>query len=147
MKKILELKTSTALILFIIGDIICVGAGMGVPIFCIIFGSFIGFYTAKKAVALENNLNAIMKLNLKYSIVTAFVTLVLMSMIWIPCIRFLFESSYDYVNFGMPLILYGAKSSFIGWIVLMVLISPFLQFLGTITVSYIVLMRESKNEN
>jgi hypothetical protein len=44
----------------------------------------------------------------------------------------LFEPGRDIANFGIPMILYEPLASFIGWIVLMVLISPLLQVLTTV---------------
>jgi phosphatidylglycerophosphate synthase len=44
----------------------------------------------------------------------------------------LFDPMADFVNFGIPMILYQPKASFIGWVVLMIFISPFLQFLMTL---------------
>jgi len=35
-------------------------------------------------------------------------------------------------NFGIPLILYEPRASFIVWLILMIVISPFLQFLMTL---------------
>jgi hypothetical protein len=40
------------------------------------------------------------------------------------------DPAADIAHFGIPLILYEPVASFIGWIVLMVLISPFLQALA-----------------
>jgi hypothetical protein len=36
------------------------------------------------------------------------------------------------VNFGIPMILYDPRASFIGWMVLMIIISPVLQILTTV---------------
>jgi len=47
----------------------------------------------------------------------------------------------------MPLILFDPKISFMGWIILMIFISPFLQLLMTIFASYMALWRLSKKEN
>jgi hypothetical protein len=40
-------------------------------------------------------------------------------------------------NMGLPLLLYEPKASLIGWLVLMILISPFLQFLMTVFGSFL----------
>ena len=46
---------------------------------------------------------------------------------------------------GHPFILYDPKISFIGWLVLMMFISPFLQLLTTIFGSYLTLLRWLKS--
>jgi hypothetical protein len=43
----------------------------------------------------------------------------------------LLDPSADLANFGIPLILFDPRASFIGWIVLMTIISPILQVLAT----------------
>lgn len=43
-----------------------------------------------------------------------------MSILWGRTISMLFDSNPDLKNFGIPLILYDPKISFIGWLVLMV---------------------------
>ncbi len=44
----------------------------------------------------------------------------------------LFDPSADLANFGIPLILFDPTASFVGWLALMIVISPFLQFLMTL---------------
>jgi hypothetical protein len=51
----------------------------------------------------------------------------------------LLDSATDYENLGIPMILYEPKISFIGWLVLMIAISPFLQLLTTVFTSYLTL--------
>ena len=60
----------------------------------------------------------------------------------------LFDPMSDFQNFGHPFILYDPKISFIGWSILMIFISPFLQMLTTIFASFITLIRiGQKNYN
>jgi hypothetical protein len=54
-------------------------------------------------------------------------------MIWDP--------KADLANFGIPLILYDPKMSFIGWLILMIVISPFLQLMSAVFTAFITLMR------
>jgi hypothetical protein len=70
--------------------------------------------------------------------------LVIMAIIWLPALKWLFDSTGDLSNFGIPMILYSPRASFIGWIILMVLISPFLQFLMTLfgSISWIVFLKD-----
>ncbi len=63
-----------------------------------------------------------------------------MIIIWGPTMAMLFDPYADFENFGIPLILYDPKISFVGWQVLMILISPFLQLLTTIFASYLTLL-------
>lgn len=63
---------------------------------------------------------------------TSAFTFVGMAVIWGRCIAMLFDPTADLANFGIPLILYEPAASFIGWVVLMIAISPFLQFLMTL---------------
>jgi hypothetical protein len=70
-----------------------------------------------------------------------------MSIIWGNTISMLFNPSADFKNFGIPLILYDPKLSFMGWLILMILISPFLQLLTTIFTAYLTLLRWSRNIN
>ncbi len=55
-----------------------------------------------------------------------------MALLWGPAGRMLFDSSADVAEFGMPLILYTPRASFVGRLILMMVISPFLQFLMTL---------------
>jgi hypothetical protein len=43
-------------------------------------------------------------------------------------------------NMGLPLLLYEPRESLIGWLVLMILVSPFLQFLLTVFGSHVTLL-------
>jgi hypothetical protein len=78
---------------------------------------------------------------LLYALLTSAVTLFWMVVIWAPTIRLLFNPGSDIANFGIPMILYEPLASFIGWIVLMILVSPFLQFLTTIFGSFLAMWR------
>ena len=52
----------------------------------------------------------------------------------------LFDPRADLANFGIPLILFDPQASFIGWLVLMIAISPFLQLLATLFGSHLTLL-------
>lgn len=141
MNRIFELNTKTALIIFIIADLLCVAMGMGVPIFCIMFGFPVGWYIARKATIDSKSTKDILRKVLVHAIVTSTFTLLVMSIVWGPTIQMLFNPNSDFKNFGIPMILYGPKMSFVGWIILMILISPFLQLLATIFTSYLTLLK------
>jgi len=140
MDRILRLNTRTAFAIFVIVDLVCIGMGMGVPFFCILFGFFVGWYIAKRATMATTNVKAILWKVLVQAIVTAAFTFVVMSAIWGRTIPMIFDPSADFQNFGHPFILYDPKISFIGWLVLMMAISPFLQLLTTIFGAYLTLL-------
>jgi hypothetical protein len=56
----------------------------------------------------------------------------------------LFDPKADFKNFGHPMILYDPKLSFIGWLVLMIVISPFLELMASIFSSFITLKFDSR---
>ena len=85
----------------------------------------------------EENHNNILKKTFKYAIITSLFTFVAMAILWGPAIKLLFTPGYDFKNFGIPLIFYDPKLSFIGWLVLMIFISPFLQLLTTVFAAYL----------
>ncbi len=51
------------------------------------------------------------------------------------------DPAADLANFGIPPILYEPRASFIGWLVLMIAISPVLQLLTTLLGSHLALIR------
>ncbi len=59
--------------------------------------------------------------------------------IWGPTARMLFDPAADLASFGIPQILYEPRASFIGWLVLMIVISPFLQLLTTLFGAHVTL--------
>jgi len=113
---------------------------MGVPIFCILFGFPVGWFTVKYITANTKSLPQVFRRVLWYAILTASVTLLAMVVIWGPTIHILFDPGRDIADFGIPRILYEPLASFIGWILLMILISPFLQLLTTLFGSYLAIL-------
>ena len=140
MNRILRLNTKTAFAIFVVVDLVCVGIGMAVPIFCILFGFFVGWYIAKRATIATANLKDVLERVFVHAIVTSAFTFVVMSAIWGRTIVMLFDPGADFQNFGHPFILYDPKLSFMGWLVLMIVISPFLQLLTTVFASYLTLL-------
>ncbi len=141
MNKIFKLNLKIVFLIFAFLDLICVGMGMGVPIFCILFGFLVGWYIARRVTLQEENSKNILKKTFKYAINTSLFTFVVMVVLWGPTIKLLCIPGYDFKNFGIPLILYDPKVSFIGWLVLMIFISPFLQLLSTIFGVYLTLLK------
>jgi hypothetical protein len=115
---------------------VLVGAGMGVPIFCILMGAPYGFLAAGKILKKESQTHRHYHYYsgiLKASAILAMSTFVFMIIIWIPWVLKSFDTGFDYKNTGMPLILYTLKASFWGWITLMIVISPLLQFMTSVS--------------
>jgi hypothetical protein len=144
MKKLIELKTKMVIILYILIDLICVGAGMGVPIFCILLGFPLGWYITNRVAASTGQLYQKYYKILKFSLFTTIFTFILMLIVWVSAILINIHSSSDIQNFGHPYILYDPETSFIGWLILMIIISPFLQLLTTIFAAFIALIRNEK---
>ena len=140
MNKLRELKPKWAFAIYIILDILCIGMGMGVPIFCILLGFPVGLFIVMHITTVCNDVQTILKRSLLYSFVTAFVTLVGMLVIWVPFSTLLFDPGRDLAETGIPMILYDPLASFIGWLFLMILISPFLQFLTTLFGGHLALL-------
>ena len=144
MKDIFKINTKTAFVIYIILDTLFAGIGMGVPILCILFGFPVGWYLAKQLALTQMRITDVLNSILKYAILTSIFTVILMLVIWGPISTMLLNPNTDFANFGIPMILYDPKISFIGWIILMVFISPFLQLLTTIFTSHVTLWRLSK---
>jgi hypothetical protein len=141
MKKFLKIKPWLGYLIFVVLDLLCVGAGMGVPIFCILLGFPVGWYLARRHLMLSRGMKDTVRRVLRDSLITAGVTFVLMAALWGPTVPMLFDPAADLANFGVPMILYEPRLSFVGWLVLMILISPFLQLLTTIFAAYLTVTR------
>ena len=129
MHRIFSLREDWAFILFAFLDIVCVGLGMGVPFFCILFGLLVGWYIARKTVITSFIDKQMLRKILLNSTLTSSFTFVLMALLWGSSIPMLFDPTANLANFGIPQILYEPKASFVGWMVLMIILSPFLELL------------------
>ncbi len=126
-------------------DVICVGLGMGVPFFCILLGFPCGLYLTRRMLLAAPGTREALRSVFALSAAAASVTLVLMAVIWGQAqLPMLLDPAADLAHFGIPLILYSPRASFIGWFVLMVLISPFLQLLMALFGSYLVLLAHAR---
>ncbi|NYB26797.1 MAG: hypothetical protein HVN34_05595 [Methanobacteriaceae archaeon] len=139
-------KKFTFLIYFIL-DTLFVGIGMGVPILNIIFGFPVGWYITKRLSNSPRNLKENLGVMLKYSFYTSLITFIWMVIIWVPISTMLINPTADLAHFGIPMILYDPKISFIGWIILMVFISPFLQLLTTVFAAQVTMWRSLDENN
>ena len=146
MDKIFKINKTTAFIVYIILDTFFVGIGMAIPFLCILFGFAVGWYLSKRLTISKMNTNQILTKILKYGFITSFITFILMILIWGPFMTMLLNPNTNFENFGIPMILYDPKISFIGWIMLMIFISPFLQLLTTTFASNVSLWRLNKSK-
>jgi len=137
MNRLLSLNKWAAFAVFVLLDIICVGMGMGVPIFCIGLGFPLGWYIAARAVRSTSDLGVVLKRTVVQATLTSAVTFAMMALLWGNASRLLLDPTADFANFGIPMILYEPKVSFVGWLVLMIFISPFLQLLTTLFASHV----------
>ena len=147
MRGIFKINKKSSFVIYIVLDTLFVGMGMGVPFFCILFGFPVGWYLAKRLKLQKLQINDILSGILKYATLTSLITLAWMLIIWGSITTMLGNPSTNFADFGIPLILYDPKLSFIGWIILMIFISPFLQVLTTVFASHMALWRLSKKTN
>jgi len=136
--------SAKVVIIYILIDIICTGAGMGVPIFCILLGFPLGWYITNRVAASTEHLYQKYQKIFRFSFLAAIITFLIMLIVWSCAILINIDSSSDIQNFGHPYILYDPETSFIGWLILMIIISPFLQLLTIIFGAYITLIRNEK---
>jgi uncharacterized protein YacL len=113
-------------------DLIAVGMGMGVPIFAILFGFIVGWMIPAVVVSRDSTIRQLLKDSLFASLLGSCFTSLILVVIWGSATRMLLDPSADYVNYGIPMILYEPKASFIGWMVLMMILSPALQWLAAV---------------
>ena len=123
---------SVRISLFLFFEIVSIGMGMGVPIFTILYGFIVGLLIPRVLQTSTGLTSRYLATILRAAFITSAITFLGMAVIWLPTLEWLFNPARDISNFGIPMILYSPRASFIGWIILMVLISPFLQFLMTL---------------
>jgi len=124
--------TARYVLAYLAADTLCVGAGMGVPIFPILLGFVVGWLLPRVVAPAGSPGHPTRRAILRAAFLASFYTFLLMLIIWGPTIPMLWDQEADLANFGIPMILYEAKASFIGWEVLMIAISPFLQLLAIV---------------
>ena len=129
MNKIYGLRQHWLLLIFILLDTVCVGMGMGVPFFCILFGFIVGWFLVKAITIPYTDILQVLQKVLRYAILAAGITCVEMLLLWLPLASYFFNPTKDLAETGIPMILYEPRASLIGWIILMIVISPFLQLL------------------
>ena len=144
MKKFYTIKFWILIIISLLIFVFASGIGMGVPIINIFLGFVVGWYSAMRVCILYESINKRFSKILFYGLFCSGITFILMIAIWGKTIPMLFNPLSDFENFGHPFILYDPKLSYIGWLVLMIIISPFLQLMATIFSAFITLKLTSK---
>jgi hypothetical protein len=134
------LKPIWVFVVYALFDTICIGMGMGVPIFCILFGFLAGWFLVRYLTITVASVPQLLHRILISAMLISGFTFVSMAVLWGPTISWLLDPTRDLANFGIPMILYEPEASFIGWLVLMIFISPFLQFLTTLFGAYLALL-------
>ena len=129
-------------LIYVVIDVICIGLGMGVPILCIFLGFVVGWFVVGQLSKEAGDMHRLFQRTLKYSLLSVALTFAIMLVIWGRMFLLLFDPNTVYANLGIPLILYDPKLSFIGWLILMIFISPALQLLTTIFAAYITIQRK-----
>jgi len=119
-------------VIYAVLDLIAVGIGMGVPIFAILLGFVVGWFLPRWPAGPAGSMRSLLARILRWAAASAGWTFVLMAVIWLRTVPMLFDPSVDIAQFGHPMILYEPAASFVGWIVLMAFVSPFLQLLTTV---------------
>ena len=122
---------------FILAALLCTAMGMGVPFFNILLGLPVGWWAAARNLRLYTKTSQVLSRTLLISALAAGFTLLLMLVIWAPMFAMLWDPQADPANFGIPMILYDPLWSFVGWQVLMIFISPFLQWLMSLLGAYL----------
>ena len=71
-------------------------------------------------------------------------TFIVMLAVWGPSIPSAFDAGFDTAGFGIPLLLYTPHASMIGWLVLMIAVSPLLQFAAIATTGALALAADPR---
>jgi hypothetical protein len=124
-------------ILIALANVFAVGLGMGVPFFAILLGFPVGWWLVRRFQRAAGPAGLDPATGLRQLLVwgagLAGVTLLLALVIWSPQIPNALDSAFDTTSFGIPLILYTPHASMIGWLVLMIVVSPVLQWMAVLT--------------
>ena len=111
-------------------NLVLAGAGMAVPIFNIAFGFLVGLLVVRKVSSRGGSRDDTARMAWLIGLILAASTFVIMAAIWIPQGWVLLSPHADLSKLGIPQILYSPRASLIGWLTLMIVISPFLQLMS-----------------
>jgi len=113
---------------------------MGVPFFCILMGIPLGWFLVLYVTASVSGTREVMLKVITYAAIAATITMVAMLILWLPLSKMLFDPGNDLSTAGVPLILYEPRASLIGWLGLMIMVSPVLQLLTTLFGAWLTLL-------
>lgn len=125
-------RTARYGVAYLVADTISVGAGMGVPIFAISLGFLVGWFLPRVVAPEGSSAPPTRMAMMKVALLASLYTFLLMLSLWGPTVPMLWDPQADLAIFGIPMTLYEPKASFIGWEVLMVAISLFLQLVAIV---------------
>jgi len=118
-------------------DVFLIGLGAGVPVLAILFGLGVGWWAARSALAgspPEADIPREALRALAFSaLALAAVSFLVLLVLWGPAALTAFDPAVSASEWGIPLILYSSGASKIGWLVLMLVVSPVLQFMAVMT--------------
>lgn len=123
-------RRHVALIAFCLADVFAIGLGMGVPVFAVALGFVAGWWVARRALAEGSELRDAVRRVLAWGLALAGTSLAALLLTWGPQIGTVLDPAVSATNWGIPLVLYTSQASKIGWFVLMVAISPVLEFMA-----------------
>lgn len=126
-------------------DVVAIGLGMGVPIFAVLFGLPLGWYFGGVSIGTRrmrdqlrpSEVSRLPLLTLRRPVVqsagVALATTLVLGVVWLPQLPSVFDTALSAHDWGIPLVLFGSQASKIGWMALMLVISPLLQFMAAVT--------------
>lgn len=139
------LRVARAGLLIGLLDMLAIGLGMGVPILAVLFGLPLGWYFGGLSVAGRDGrvplppskVSSLPLMTLRrpvgQSAGVALMTTLVLAVIWLPQLPGVLDTALSARDWGIPLVLFGSQASKIGWMVLMLVISPLLQFMAAVT--------------
>lgn len=114
-------------------DVFAIGLGMGVPVFAIALGFPVGWWLARRQQH-EFGLQpgddvprSMLRTLLVQAAALTMVSFIVLAVIWGMQLPTVFDPTVTASEWGIPNILYTSEASKVGWIVLMLLVSPVLQ--------------------
>jgi len=124
---------------FVLLDAAAVVLGMGLPFFSILLGFPVGWLVTLRARARAEDDRVLPEVFL-WAVGVALATFVLMLLVWGRTYPLLSVPDEELAQLGVPLILFEPRASLVGWLVLMVVVSPVLQVLTTVFAAFLTLM-------
>lgn len=125
-----------------LGNVFLIGAGMGVPVFAVLYGLPVGWWLGTR-LATGPDVQAALRSLVLSGAGLAGASLLVLTFVWGPHVHLAFDPQVDAVAFGIPLILYGSQASMAAWFVLMLVIAPLGQFALVVTAGVLAMLRRT----